>query len=136
MFYNDDAEGHYIYFGGGGFFFFDSQNKLVGSDVTSILMRCTDQRLKDQYLYEGDVIRQEESEEQFDVINWYVVTWIKEWCMFGCLHIGEEYHQYMENGIEELDEASFWTFPLNMEEKYCKKFLCGNIYENPELLKK
>jgi hypothetical protein len=100
----------------------------------------TGHNIGEQPIYEGDIIRVEEDADGIDPedeMNWYVVTWVKEWCMFAMLHTKNEYFQYLKDGKAELDEFLFWTFPLSCSkddpEKY---FLCGNIHENPELLQK
>lgn len=43
--------------------------------------------------------------------NKTVIVWIKEWSMFGCMFL-EEFEKYQLNGISELDESMFWTFPI------------------------
>lgn len=70
--------------------------------------------------------------DDLDRIHWLIITYVKEWGLFGTLH-KSEYHDYLEHGIEALDEPMFWTYTLeDTDDK--KYFLCGNIYENPELL--
>lgn len=100
----------------------------------------TGHKLKDTEIYEGDVIRVEENGDGVDPedkMNWYVVTWIEEWCMFALLHTKNEFFQYLKDGKAELDEFLFWTFPLSCSKtKPEAYFLCGNIHEHPELLKR
>ena len=69
---------------------------------------------------------------EVDIHYYLVVTWVKEWCMFCVLRI-DEYHDYLEHGIEALDEPMFWTYTLEDTDSR-KFFLCGNIHQNPELL--
>lgn len=111
--------------------------------ITDTVGEFTGKRLGNVDLYEGDIIREEQYDEtNQDEINYYVVVWIKEWCMFACLHVENEYKQYLAGSIEQLDESMFWTFPLTEEEhhifeeskKSFKKFLAGNVHDNPELL--
>lgn len=87
-------------------------------------------------VYDGDIFRVEEGGDfdQQDKIYYLVIVWINEWSMFGCLHAHTEYQAYLQIGISALDEPMFWTYTL--EDTASRKFfLCGNIYENPELLK-
>lgn len=102
-------------------------------------MQFTGKQLNGVDLYEGDVIRLEESAEGVDPSDemaYYIVTWISEWCMFVALHRENEYFQHLKNGVVELDEMLFWTFPLDpIDTETSKHFLCGNIYEHPNLLK-
>lgn len=103
------------------------------ADLQAIVMQYTGFNLGEKEIYEGDILREEDGDEIF----YAVVTWIKEWCMFACLIIKygmNEYETYLQMGAKGLDESMFWTFPLT-KEKYGKKYLAGNIYENSELLK-
>lgn len=88
------------------------------------------------YIYESDIFRIEENAadlEQEDRIYYVVVCWVQEWSMFATLLI-DEYHKYLSEGVKALDEPMFWTYNLrSTEDKGI--YLCGNIYENPELLK-
>lgn len=89
-------------------------------------------------LYESDIVRLEENEDGVDPEDrmiYYVVTWISEWCMFALLRVEDEYQEYLNEGTESLDTASFWTFPLDVEDiGNSNHYLCGNIYENKNLL--
>lgn len=87
-------------------------------------------------IYEGDIFRIEESGQngEPDEIFYVVITWIKEWCMFGSLIAKSEYQDYIDNGVKALDEPLFWTYTLEDTDSI-KHFLCGNIYETPNLLK-
>ena len=90
-------------------------------------------------IYEGDVIRVEEDApdvDEDDKMNWYVVVFVQEWCMFAMLHTKNEYFQYLKDGKAELDEFLFWTFPISADKEMDneKYFLCGNIHDNKELL--
>lgn len=69
-----------------------------------------------------------------DRIIYVVVTWIQEWCMFATLRIEDEYPEYLKGGVKKLDEPMFWTYTLEDTDSR-KHFLCGNIYQNQELLK-
>lgn len=89
----------------------------------------------DKEIYEGDVFRVEEdgAEDGTDMIYHLVIVWIKEWTMFACLRIHDEYKQYLYLGIKALDEPMFWTYTL--EDTNDRRFYhCGNIHENPEIL--
>lgn len=90
-------------------------------------------------VYESDIIRLEESADGVDPddkMTYYVVTWIKEWCMFAMLRAQDEYGEYLTGGVDNLDTTMFWTFPLELNDtEYSKHFLCGNIHEHPHLLK-
>jgi len=88
-------------------------------------------------IYEGDIFRIEENATEVDDedrIFYVAVVWVKEWCMFCSLLVDGEYRNYRDNGIKGLDEPLFWTYTLEDTDSR-KHFLCGNIYENPELLK-
>ena len=83
-------------------------------------------------IYEGDIFRVEESGDQQDRIYYLVIVWVQEWCMFCTLTTGE-YQDYLATGLKALDEPMFWTYTL--EDTNDKRFfLCGNIYQNRNLL--
>ena len=73
-------------------------------------------------IYEGDVIEDKDG-------NRAVVVWIKEWGMFGSM-FADEFAAYKLEGVKELDESMFWTFPIENS----KVEVIGNIHENPELI--
>lgn len=87
-------------------------------------------------IYDGDIFRIEESgdgvDEQ-DKIFYLVVTWVKEWGMFCTLLADGEYTKYLQSGVQELDEPLFWTYTLEDTDSK-KHFLCGNIYQNKNLI--
>ncbi|MGV0921882.1 YopX family protein [Empedobacter falsenii] len=68
-------------------------------------------------IFEGDFVIDNDG-------NKTVIVWIKEWSMLGCMFL-EEFEKYQLNGISELDESMFWTFPIenNLIE------IIGNIHE-------
>lgn len=68
-----------------------------------------------------------------DLIYYLVIVWVKEWCMFCTLRVDDEYFDYQTDGLKALDEPMFWTYTLE-DTADRKFFLCGNIYETPELL--
>lgn len=72
--------------------------------------------------------------DNVDLTYYLVIVWVQEWCMFATLRVNDEYPNYLANGIEALDEPLFWTYTLE-DTNDRKFFLCGNIYETPELLK-
>jgi uncharacterized phage protein (TIGR01671 family) len=84
-------------------------------------------------IYEGDIFRIEEEEDEDDRVFYVVITWVKEWCMFCSLLVESEYFDYLNDGIEALDEPMFWTYTLE-DTNSSKHFLCGNVYQNPELI--
>lgn len=88
-------------------------------------------------IYEGDIFRIEENGTEVDDVDrvfYVVIVWVQEWCMFCSLLVDGEYSAYLSNGIEGLDEPMFWTYTLEDTDSR-KHFLCGNIYENQNLLK-
>lgn len=87
-------------------------------------------------IYEGDIFRVEEdgAEDGTDQIYYLVVVWVTEWAMFCTLRVSDEYFNYLHGGVKALDEPMFWTYTL--EDTNDRRFyLCGNIHQNPELLK-
>lgn len=86
-------------------------------------------------IYEGDIFRIEEDTDDGTEFIYIVITWVQEWCMFCTLRVEDEYPNYLNNGLKELDEPLFWTYTLE-DTNSRKHFLCGNIYETPELLKR
>ncbi|MGC3945312.1 MAG: YopX family protein [Chryseolinea sp.] len=101
-----------------------------------ILMQYTGRKDKNgTEIYEGDIFRVEEDILDLvdsDHIYYLVIVWVQEWCMFATLRV-DEYPAYLNKGIEALDEPSFWTYTLE-DTADRRFFLCGNIYQNPELL--
>lgn len=88
-------------------------------------------------IYEGDIFRIEENATEADEVDrifYVVITWVQEWCMFCSLLVDSEYFDYKNDGIKGLDEPMFWTYTLE-DTNSRKHFLCGNIYEQPHLLK-
>ena len=100
---------------------------------SAIIMQFTGFKIKGIDLFESDIVREETPTDGLDEVKYAVVTWIKEWGMWACLLIEGEYQEYLEKGAEALDETMFWTFPI--ENINNTKTICGNIYQNPELLK-
>lgn len=102
------------------------------------IMQFTGHQIGGKDVYESDIIRLEEDAEGVDPedkITFYVVTWIKEWCMFCLLRVQDEYTDYRQDGISGLDTSMFWTFPLELQNTAnSKHYLCGNIFENANLL--
>lgn len=89
-------------------------------------------------VYEGDIFRVEEDGDEIDTqdrIYYLVVVWVKEWGMFCTLRIADEYWDYTHEGIKAIDEPMFWTYTLE-DTNDRRFFLAGNVYQNPELLKR
>lgn len=72
--------------------------------------------------------------DEGEKIYYLVITWVKEWAMFCTLLVHQEYHEYLRDGIKALDEPMFWTYTLE-DTNDRKFFLCGNIFQNENLLK-
>jgi len=87
--------------------------------------------IKGRDLYEGDIVFVEESEPEGDKRYYLVIVWIPEWAMFASLHM-DEYHKFLKEGAEALDETMFWTYTIETAEK--DFHYAGNLYENPELI--
>lgn len=102
------------------------------------LMQFTGHKINEVDVFEGDIIRLEENEDGVDPadqMTYYVVVWIKEWCMFATLRACDEYPDYLAKGVDGIEADMFWTFPLDTSDTTTSKhFLCGNIFDNPELL--
>ena len=88
--------------------------------------------LKGREIYEGDIYFSEEETDEDDIRDFYVITWIKEWAIFTSLYI-QEYLDYLEEGVEVLDDSLRNTFILD-EGEFKNMHYAGNIYENPEKL--
>lgn len=86
-------------------------------------------------IYEGDIFRIEEETEGPDFRLYVVIVWVQEWAMFCTLRTTDEYPAYLASGIDALDEPMFWTYTLE-DTNSRKHFLCGNVFQNPELLQK
>lgn len=99
-----------------------------------VWMQFTGFHLKGKELYEGDILRLEESTDTGTEFMWLVITWVKEWGMFATMRT-DEYREYLKVGKEALDEPLFWTYTLEDTDNV-KYFLCGNIFQTPELLEK
>lgn len=87
-------------------------------------------------IYEGDIFRIEEDGDGLDIadrIFYVVIVWVQEWCMFCSLLSDSEYNNYKNQGIKGLDEPMFWTYTLE-DTNSRKHFLCGNIYQNQNLI--
>lgn len=89
-------------------------------------------KVNGQDLYVGDILRNTKFSETEDENEYLVCCYIKEWSMFGLLMV-DEYHKYLEDGAEGLDETDFWTFPIEDKENEQRR-ICGNIYDNKNLL--
>lgn len=118
----------------------DMQDKELNRTVhPDSVGQFTGHQIKGADLYESDIVRIEENLDGVDPedrMTWYVVTWIKEWCMFALLRVRDEYNEYVNEGADELDTTMFWTFPLDVEDiGPSQYYLCGNIHEHPELIK-
>lgn len=98
-----------------------------------VLMQYTGfQDKNNRDVYEGDIFRIEENDEENTVI-YIVVVWVKEWAMFTTLRLEDEYLAYLLEGVDAIDETMFWTYTLE-DIGSPKHYPCGNIYENPELV--
>lgn len=97
------------------------------------LMQYTGHKVNNIDLYEYDILRNEKMNDEMDDIEYLVCVFINEWAMFGLLTI-EEYHNYLKDGADCLDEFLFWTFPIDDKENEQRR-ICGDIFSTPELLK-
>jgi len=103
-------------------------------DDDYILMQYVGKKTnKGRELYEGDIVFVEENEDFGDRHLYLIIFWIEEWSMFASLHM-DEYKVYQETGVKNLDESMFWTYTLEHSEE--NFHYAGNMYENPNLLKK
>ena len=71
---------------------------------------------KGKEIFENDFYRVVSDDD--GSMDYYIVTWIKEWSMFATLNSGE-YVDYVDNGISAiLDKTMFWTYAImNSEEE-------------------
>lgn len=74
------------------------------------------------------------SVEESDLMYYLVIVWVKEWSMFCVLRVDDEYFNYCTDGVKALDEPMFWAYTLKDTDDR-RFFLCGNIHQNPYLLK-
>lgn len=109
-------------------------NMILVDPTSCELMQYTGRKDKnDREVFEGDIYRIEEETDGLDEVFYVVVVWIHEWSMFASL-IVDEYNRYKIGGVKELDEPLFWAYTLE-DINSSKHFHCGNIYQNPDLLK-
>jgi hypothetical protein len=87
-------------------------------------------------IFEGDFFRIEDDLGDGNEVEYYVITWIKEWSMFGSLS-STEWQNYKKVGAKCLDEIMFWSFPLDgkdidiigsIRDKKHKRKLQGYLY--------
>ena len=115
------------------FTLYDIQEKKVQFTHDVVIMQYTGLKdAKNRDIYEGDVYYEEIEEGEGDIRIFYVVVWIKEWCMFTLLSTGELLN-YEDNGADALDTIMFHHV-LDKEE-FLKMHYKGNIHQQPELLK-
>lgn len=85
-------------------------------------------------IYEGDIKRETIEFDDGDEVMYFVCVWIKEWAMFAWL-APDEYHDYVNGGgVESLDMTMFCTYPAGADEPKMDITICGNIYQNSNLL--
>lgn len=83
-------------------------------------------------IYEGDVRRVEEEHDNGDERHYLVCCWVQEWTMFAWIDT-MEYLSFLDEGVKYLDEPLYWSYPVG-EDPDC--IICGNIYDNPDLITK
>lgn len=110
---------------------------LFSLDEVELLQYTSKKAHSEKEIYEFDILREEiENVNEVDGMaaldcNYFLVVWINEFAGF-CLLSGDEYEDYKENGIENFDIPLRETYRMDETESY---FLCGNLFENPDLLK-
>ena len=88
-------------------------------------------RERGKEIFQDDIYFEEIEHDLGDIREYYVCTWVSEWCRFVWLHISE-YQDYLDNGVEHLerDRSIVNTFGLNTNRMH----YAGNVHDNPELL--
>jgi uncharacterized phage protein (TIGR01671 family) len=112
-------------------FLFETDNYKQEDLIITQFTGQTDKNNKE--IYAGDIYREVIEYDEGDETEYYVCYWIKEWCRFAWLNTVGELDEYIDNGIENLDEdtTTFGVFECDKD----KLTICGNIFEHPEKLK-
>lgn len=111
-----------------------SANVAYRHDIKAIMDFVGLQDKNNKDVYEGDMFRVTKDEPWLNVTekeDFCIVTWIQEWTMFASL-LYDEWINYNNYGVKELDESFLWSYPLN---KINERKVIGNIYENKSKLR-
>lgn len=145
MIYMEDEGAKFVYENGEWKVFHIVEKNLVRDGIemdvpttqeadAEIMLAVNQKDFLDKEIYEGDIRREEIEYDEGDDREYYVCVYIKEWARFAWLNLPGEYNEYLDNGIEHLDETMQETFGI-FENEEQETIICGNIYQNSELLK-
>ena len=117
-----------------GIMFNTSTSSLSVPNTNYVLMQFTGiLDAKDKKIFEGDIHREEVEYDQGDVRNYYVCTYIKELACFSFIS-AEEYKCYVEYQMpfhQAFEGEKPYTLDVDEKSKY---HICGNVFDNPNLL--
>lgn len=110
----------------------DLMRKRIEFTSNCVVMQFTGKHDKNnKEVYDGDFFREIIEFDEGDEIEYYIIVWIQEWCMFAALDSGE-YLDYIQQGVSGLERVDYWEFHL---ERIHTKEILGNIYENRNKLR-